>query len=131
MIDIKFNTKSHNILACRDLGASNFWQGVMWAARAAKLGYRWKVKNGVKIKFWKDMWFRSTSLAIQYWELYVIVNEQNATIANLWDGTSLRCTFRRCVDRRLYDMWLELCSLVESVTLSDEEDELIWQYQSS
>jgi hypothetical protein len=28
-------------------------------------------------------------------------------------------------------MWLELCSLVESVSLSDEEDELVWQHQSS
>jgi hypothetical protein len=28
----------------------------MWAAKAAKLGYRWKVGNGGKIKFWKDKW---------------------------------------------------------------------------
>jgi hypothetical protein len=61
----------------------------------------------------------------------VIVNEQNATIADIWDGTSLRCTFRRYVGRRLYDMWLKVCSIAETLVLSDSEDELIWQYQSS
>jgi hypothetical protein len=28
----------------------------------------------------------STSLAIQYWELYCLVNEQNKSIVELWDG---------------------------------------------
>jgi hypothetical protein len=23
-----------------------FWRGVMWAAKAAKMGYRWKIGNG-------------------------------------------------------------------------------------
>jgi hypothetical protein len=54
----------------------------------------------------------------------VIVNEQNATIADL------SYTFTRCVCRRLYDMWLEVCHITESLVLSDSEDELIWQYQS-
>jgi hypothetical protein len=66
LVDFKYNTINPNILSCRDVGASNFWQCVMWAARVAKLGYRWKVGNGVKIKFLKDLWFGSTSLAIQY-----------------------------------------------------------------
>jgi hypothetical protein len=40
LIDYKYRTKNPNILFCRDVGASNFWQGVMWAARVAKMGYR-------------------------------------------------------------------------------------------
>jgi hypothetical protein len=43
----------------------------------------------------------------------------------------LKCTFRRCVDRRLLSMWEELISLVSTVDSSDEEDALVWQYQSS
>jgi len=39
----------------------------------------------------------SSSLAIQYWPLYRIVNEKEKSIADLWDGDSLRCTFRRTV----------------------------------
>jgi hypothetical protein len=37
-----------NLVAC-----SPFWKGVMWAARAVKMGYRWKVENGKKFSFGK------------------------------------------------------------------------------
>jgi hypothetical protein len=30
-------------------------RGFMWAAKAAKMGYRWKIGNGHKIKFWEDV----------------------------------------------------------------------------
>jgi hypothetical protein len=29
-----------NILACNDVGTSNFWMGVMWATQAARMGYK-------------------------------------------------------------------------------------------
>jgi hypothetical protein len=54
---------------------SPFWKGVMWAAKAAKMGYQWKVGDGRKIRFWEDQWFGDSSLAIQFWELYVLTNE--------------------------------------------------------
>jgi hypothetical protein len=55
----------------------------MWAAQVARMGFRWKVGKGNKIRFWEDVRIGSSSLAIQYWELYCIVNEQNKTIAEL------------------------------------------------
>jgi hypothetical protein len=58
----------------------------MWAAKAAQMGLRWKVGDGKKIKFWEDNWLGSSSLAIQFWELYTIVNEKTGTIRELWDG---------------------------------------------
>jgi hypothetical protein len=73
----------------------------MWAAQAAKMGFRWKVENGRKIKFWEDNWLESSGLAIQYWNLYEIVNEKTGTIAELWDGECLKCTFRRTVNQKL------------------------------
>jgi hypothetical protein len=73
----------------------------MWAAKTAKMGYQWKVGDGRNIKFWEDYWFGSWSLAIQYWEVYFLANEQNKTIADLCDGLSLKVTFRRCFDHRL------------------------------
>jgi hypothetical protein len=53
------------------------------------------------------------------------------SVAELWDGESLKCTFHRCVDRRLFLMWEELVSLVSTIEFSEEEDTLVWQYQSS
>jgi hypothetical protein len=54
------------------------------------------------------------------------VNEQNKTVVDLWDGENLKCTFMRCVDIRLLNLWEELVSLVTTVELSDEEDALVW-----
>ncbi|KAL6629613.1 hypothetical protein ACP70R_029378 [Stipagrostis hirtigluma subsp. patula] len=51
------------------------------------MGYLWHVGNGKKVKFWEDNWVGPSSLAIMFWELYVIVNEKTATIADLWDGS--------------------------------------------
>jgi hypothetical protein len=95
------------------------------------LGYRWKVGKGSGVRFWEDLLVGTTSLVIQYWELYCIVNEQNKSIADLWDGENIRCTFRRCVDMRLFLMWEELVNLVSTIDLSDEDDALIWQHNSS
>jgi hypothetical protein len=66
LVDFKYKTNNPNVLHCKDLGASNFWKGVMWAASVVKMGYRWKVRDGSKVRFWEDMWIGSSSLAIQY-----------------------------------------------------------------
>jgi hypothetical protein len=63
--------------------------------------------------------------------LYVIVNEQNRAVADVRDGSNVRCTFRRCVDERFMFMWEELVNLVSTVSMSENEDAMIWQFQSS
>jgi hypothetical protein len=52
------------------------------------------------------------------------VNEQNKTVAHLWDGVNMKCTFRRCVDVRLFNLWEELVNLVTTIELSSDEDAL-------
>jgi hypothetical protein len=58
----------------------------------------------------------------------VIVNEKSATIQELWDGESLKCTFRRTVGEKLMGMWDEVVQLATTICFSDEEDSLIWQF---
>jgi hypothetical protein len=60
-----------------------------------------------------------------YWELYVIINEQNKYVADLWDGVDLKCTFRRCVDVRLFNMWEEVVNIASTAIFSADEDEPI------
>ena len=72
-IDHKYDTEKPNLFYTPTRGASQFFKGVMWAASAAKLGFRWKVGNGRKVKFWKDTWLGHSSLAVQFWDVYVIV----------------------------------------------------------
>ena len=131
LLDSKYNTTNPNIFCTKDRGSSQFFRGFIWAAKAAKFGFRWKVGDGKKIKFWEDNWLGHSSLAIQFWNLYVIANEKTSTIADLWDGTNLKCTFSRTVGESLYRDWLEVTQIASTIIFSNEEDSLIWQFSST
>lgn len=61
----------------------------------------------------------------------MLVNEKTKTVADIWDGTNLRCTFRRTVGERLERLWQEVVQLASTISLSEEEDEMIWQFTST
>jgi hypothetical protein len=46
-------------------------------------------------------------------------------VVDLWDGVDLKCTFRRCVDVRLFNMWEEVVNIASTVIFSADEDEPI------
>jgi hypothetical protein len=131
IVDCKYHTCSPNLFCCKDRNSSPFWKGVMWAARAAKMGFRWKLGKGDKIIFWEDQWFGTCSLAIQFWDIYSIVNEQECTIKEAWDGVNLKFTFRRTVNVRVMNLWHELVQIASSISFNEEEDAIVWQYNSS
>jgi hypothetical protein len=81
-----------------------------------------------KVRFWEDNWLGTSSLAIQFWDLYVIVNEKTSTVADLWDGDELKCTFRRTAGPRLSRMWLEAVQIASTIHFSEDDDNLIWQF---
>src|SRR5947207_1605821 len=95
------------------------------------MGFRWKIGNGEKVKFWKDNWLGSSSLVIQYWGLYRIVNEQNRTVKDLWDGIELKCTFRRTFTPQMMALWDEVVQHASVIVFSNDEDALVWQYNTS
>jgi hypothetical protein len=128
IIDFKYKTCSPNVLCCHDRSASPFWKGFMWAAQAAKMEYRWQVGNGKSVRFWEDQWFESCSLAIQYWDLYVIVNEKGYTIRDACDGLNLKFTFRMTVNCRGMRLWQELLQIASDIAFRDESDQMIWQF---
>jgi hypothetical protein len=129
ILDFKYNTKDPNILQTR--GASPFFKGFMWAVQAAKMGYRWVIGNGEKVRFWEDNWLGTSSLAIQYWKLYRWVNEKNKSVASLWDGTDLKCSFSRMGDENMLELWEEVCQIASTINYSDEEDSMVWQFSSN
>jgi hypothetical protein len=131
LVDFKYETDSPNLFTCKEYEASNFWKGFLWAVKVVKMGYRWKLGNGCKIRFWEDVWIDNSSPAIQFWEIYSIINEQNKSIRELWDGVDLKCSFRRCVDLRLFNQWEEILAIASTINFSEEEDEPIWEFHSS
>jgi hypothetical protein len=104
IIDHKYNNCSPNLFCCTPRNASPFLKCVLWAAKAAKLGFRWQLGSGRKIRFWEDLWFGTCFLAIPFWDIYSIVNEQGCTVRDVWDGVNLKFTFRRTVDRESMDL---------------------------
>jgi hypothetical protein len=62
----------------------------------------------------------------------VIEDEQGVTVKEAWDGSNLRFTFRRIVDSMLMLQWGDFLRIAESIILrEDEEDAIIWQFESS
>jgi hypothetical protein len=77
------------------------------------------------------LWFGTCSLAIQYWEIYSIINEQGSSVRDSWDGTNLKFSFRRTVDSRTMGFWFEVVQIASELQFSEEEDAIIWQFASS
>jgi hypothetical protein len=81
------------------------------------LGYRWKIDNGEKVLFWEDNWLGTSCLAIQFLKLYVLINEKNKIVADLWDGTNLKCSFRRTASLEIQNQWDEVFQLASTINL--------------
>jgi hypothetical protein len=59
------------------------------------------------------------------------VNEQGKRVADASDGVSLKFIFRRNVNRKLMAQWDELVQIAMSIQFREEEDTMIWQFNSS
>jgi hypothetical protein len=130
IVDSKYDLQP-SVFHANPAACSPFCKGITWAAQAVKMGYRWKVGNGKKVLFWEDIWFGNCSLAISFWDLYTIANEQNCTIDSVWDGVELKISFRRTVSNEIYLRWLALCNLMVSFSFSEEEDTPVWMFHPS
>jgi hypothetical protein len=95
------------------------------------MGYRWRIENCRKVRFWEDLWFGTCSLAIQFLEIYSIINERDTTVREAWDGLHLRFTFKRTADNRTLNLWHEVVQIASGIQYSEEEDAIIWQFASS
>jgi hypothetical protein len=59
------------------------------------------------------------------------VNEQGKSINELWDGENLKFTFRRTMNQEVMNRWYQLLEITSSLQLGEEENAIIWQYNSS
>ena len=59
------------------------------------------------------------------------MNEKGITVAEAWNGTDLKFTFRRTVSSHDMSLWYEICNIANSISFSSEGDESIWSLNSS
>lgn len=71
------------------------------------------------------------SLATIFWPLYIINEQEGKTVHDVWDGENLMLTFRRNVSARDMNLWYELHNLMDSISLTEEEDNILWNYTST
>jgi hypothetical protein len=116
---------------CHDVQPSTFWKVFMWASMAVAVGYRWRIGNGRSIKFWEDIWFGNSHLAVQFWDIYFVSNQQSQTVRDLWDGQQIRGTFRRTFTDEMMVQWQELLVIASTINFSEDEDQPIWQYETN
>jgi hypothetical protein len=102
----------------------------MWAAKVLKFGYRWKIGDGTKIRFWEDTWFATAPLTVHFWDLCCICDQIGVTLADVWDGLEVKLTFRRTFTEPMMSRWHELVSIVTEVRYDTDGDALVWQYNS-
>lgn len=61
------------------------------------MGIKWLVGDGRKIRFWEDCWIGNSSLPIQLWLSYAINEQKGKTIRQVWDGQTLKLSFRSSI----------------------------------
>ena len=86
--------------------------------------------KGDKIRIWEDTWFGNSPLAVTFWDIYILCNEQEITIVDAWDGEQLRLTFRRNFGDNLMRQWYDLVEIAKSIVFTQEDDSLIWQLEN-
>lgn len=89
------------------------------------------VGHGKNIRFCEDLWFGSSPLAMQYWDLYCICRDQCQTIQQIWDDQTLKLSFRRNFDDNTMNAWPELTEIAKGISFTDSTDSLLWQYENS
>ena len=57
--------------------------------------------------------------------------KKNVSIAEFWDENKLKISFRRRVSNRLMLFWLDLVSIVESITFTEDCDAIFWVFDGS
>jgi hypothetical protein len=120
IIQQKYVRHGTNIFCLPHSQPFNFWNGVLWAAKSLKFGFRWSVGDGSKIRFWEDTWFGTAPLAVQFWDLYSICNQVGIPLAQVWDGVEVQLSFMRNFSGPMFHRWLELVEIVSSVRFNND-----------
>jgi hypothetical protein len=75
-------------------GDSQFWCGLMNVNDDFLSMGSFTLQNGKVVIFWEDIWLGSTTLKVQYPNLYNIVR-RNAMVAEIFNSRLFNVSFRR------------------------------------
>jgi hypothetical protein len=89
------------------------------------------LQNGAHIRFWEDKWRGDSTLKEQYPNLYNIVRNKSATVANIFSTRPLNISFRRSLVDANLQSWHNLVLRIADIQLTDQTDIFRWSLNSS
>jgi hypothetical protein len=110
---------------------SPFWKGLMRVKPEFFKRGKFKVGNGMMVRFWEDTWLGAYPLSLQYPSLYNIVQRKNELVSSVLAHSPLNIGFRRTFNEYKYNLWLHLCQRLMSIQLSNETNAFVWNLNES
>ena len=100
--------------------------------KVSKKNFKWKIRNGKIVLFWEDMWLENMVLKEVFRKLFQLSNHKNKSVAEflaIWIGEgSVPSESKWSRELRHWEMEEanKLDSIIQNVTLTSGDDELIW-----
>jgi hypothetical protein len=114
------------ILIKQKQGDSHFWKKILSLRDNFYKFCKTVVGNGLKTSFWKSTWISNLSLSVQFPVLFDLAYDKDITANEALTSNFEALTFRRRIVGNLRVLLDELVSCCNQVTLSDQEDKIMW-----
>jgi hypothetical protein len=84
------------------------------------------VGDGMKTSFWKSIWIGNLPLSVQFPVLFDLTYVKDITVNEAITSNFEALTFRRRIVGTLRVLFDEMISCCKQVSLSDQEDKIMW-----
>lgn len=110
-----------DIWKCRKEGVMRSW--------ISNNMFKWRVGDGLTVKFWKDMWVGNRVLRVQFNRLFNLCLDRDIRVADMkekWSSDN-RSLWRRNLMGWELDSEHKLGLIIENLHLGDNNDTLEWK----
>ncbi|XP_070006138.1 uncharacterized protein [Nicotiana sylvestris] len=117
--------------ACEKSIRGQLWKSIrnLWPKIINKSNFR--IGNGLKVSFWEDNWLGQGSLKQPFPDIYLLNQQQEATVAEVWTNQGWTLTFRRLLNDWEINKLIEFYKNLERFKVtSTAEDRVTWQGNS-
>jgi hypothetical protein len=91
---------------------------------------RRKLGNGLRTRFWEDIWWRDKSLSETFPNLYAICVSRDVTVAEVINSNCEVLKFRRTLVGDNLQLWLQLQDICRGTVLGNVKDSLVWGFDA-
>lgn len=118
--------REKGIFGYKKKNGSQFWRGLMSIREEVARGSKYTVGDGKKIRLWEDVWHGGCPLKLTFHNLFEICNQQEWSLHKTLKNDTIKLTFRWNFGFREERQWEALSSILEEVTLDQQQDPVIW-----